>query len=135
MTTIPERLKRAARAQASLATALELKLALVEVRLRALESDYREIVGLLNGTSTIALAFRNGALRRLVDTKIAMDHARGSLACIQRKVLLSRGRETSLSMRAEALEALLTRMAEQADMQDTLHLGRTKASHKQDVMD
>lgn len=135
MTTTPERLKRAARAQASLATALELKLALEEGRLRALESDHREIVALLNGTSTITLAFRDGALRRLMDTKTALDHARESLAGIQRKVLLSRGREKSLSMRAEALEGALTRLAEQADMQDTLHLGHTKASHKQDVMD
>lgn len=70
-----------------------------------------------------------------MDTKTALDHARDSLAGIQRKVLLSRGREKSLSMRAEALEGALTRLAEQADMQDTLHLGHTKASHKQDVMD
>lgn len=126
MTFPPERLKRIARAQASVATSLELKLALEEKRLRALESGHRELLALLNGNSLIALAFHDGALRRLMDTETALNDARNSLAGIQREVLLSRGREKSLSRRAEALKAALTRLAEQVDMQDTLHLGRQK---------
>ncbi len=126
MTFPPERLKRIARAQASVATSLELKLALEEKRLRALESGHRELLALLNGYALITLAFHYGALLRLVDTERALDDARNSLAGIQREVLLSRGREKSLSRRAEALKAALTRLAEQVDMQDTLHLGRQK---------
>ncbi len=131
----PKRLTRVARAQASLARSLELRLAEKERELHALERDRRDILALVDRDSTIALSVRTSALRRLVDMETAIAKARKSLADLRHEVLLSRGREKSIAGRVSTLEYALSRAAEQAEIQEALQLEAAKASHKHDVVE
>ncbi len=135
MTTDPKRLMRVARAQAALASSLELKLLEQERKLAALEADRRELIALLERNSTIALSVHGAALHRLVALEAEIMAAGKSKTSLQREVLMSRGREKSLSRRATTLDAELARLAEQVEIQEAVQKAPAKASHKHDVMD
>lgn len=135
MTTDPKRLMRVARAQAALASSLELKLLEQERKLAALEADRRELIALLERNSTIALSVHGTALHRLVALEAEIMAAGKSKTSLQREVLMSRGREKSLSRRATTLDAELARLAEQVEIQEAVQKAPAKASHKHDVMD
>jgi hypothetical protein len=135
LTTDPKRLMRVARAQAALASSLELKLLEQERKLAALEADRRELIALLERNSTIALSVHGTALHRLVALEAEIMAAGKSKTSLQREVLMSRGREKSLSRRATTLDAELARLAEQVEIQEAVQKAPAKASHKHDVMD
>lgn len=135
MTTDPKRLMRVARAQAALASSLELKLLEKERKLATLEADRHELIALLERNSTIALSVHGPALHRLVALEAEIMAVGKSRASLQREVLMSRGREKSLFRRATALDAELARQAEQAEIQEAVQKSPAKASHKHDVMD
>ncbi len=134
MTADPKRLMRVARAQAALASSLELKLLEQERHLAALEENRRELIALLERNSTIALSVHGIALQRLVAIDTEITGAKKAKAGLQREVLMSRGREKSLTRRATTLDATLARLTEQAEIQESVQRTPAKASRKHDVM-
>jgi len=135
LTTDPKRLMRVAQAQAALASSHELRILDQERKLAALETDRRELISSLERNSTIALSFHGAALHQLVAIDAEITAGRKSKASLQRDVLMSRGREKSLSRRASALDTALARLEEQAEIQEAVQRAPAKASHKHDVMD
>lgn len=135
LTAGPQRLRRVAQAQAALAGALEAKLGNQERQLRALEADRAGLEALLSRSSAIALSVRTPALLRLAALDAEIAGLRKTLAGLQRELLLSRGREKSLSHRAASLQTALARSAQLAEIQEGVEIEAAKASHKQDVVD
>lgn len=131
----PQRLMRIARAQGALSGALELRLAAEERKLSALEADRISLLALMERDTGVALSIRSQALQRTVAMEAGIVAARASVTELQRQLLMARGREKSMVRRARALEAALTRMAEQLSIQETVQTAAAKASRKTDVVD
>ncbi|MFM8747611.1 MAG: hypothetical protein ACKOED_13255 [Aestuariivirga sp.] len=131
----PKRLMRVARAQAALAGSLELKLLEQERKLAALEANRGELDALLGRHSAIVLSLHEPALHRLAGIEAEIAAVRIVKAGLQREVLMSRGRQKSLAMRALVLDNALARQAEQAQIQESVQGEQTKGSGKQDVME